>query len=146
MSERSSGSLARLTLRQFNRLRYIAACGPVFRIEDDEDLERLQLVRPFNGMPTVVEVEPILRDATVRETKNDDPQDTHLSTDSLLDACRTTLAEFTQRDWCRVGYGCEDCEGCQRYRRLEFAVARAEQRDAQSSAPSPEPIVACRTA
>lgn len=143
MFERSPGQLSRLTLRQLDRLRYIAACGPVFRVYDDEDLERMQLVRPFNGMPSVVE-------ATFDADRFDEPpvrtaQRPAGAAKMLLDACRATLDEFSQRDWCRQGYGCDRCEGCSRYRRLEATVANVEQ-DPDPNNAAPHAVVTCRAA
>jgi hypothetical protein len=109
-----------LTVRQLDRLRYVAACGPVFRSADDEDLERLQLVRPFNGMPSVVE-------ATTHTAGSELARENiQGAVAALLDACQDALRQFSKGDWCRHGYGCDDCDGCQRYRNLEVAVDAAE--------------------
>lgn len=116
MPERTSDRAAQLTLRQLDRLRYIAACGPVFRAEDDEDLERLQLVRPFNGMPSVVEATANSREGESFFERVGE------AFSALMDACQDALRQFSKRDWCRQGYGCDDCDGCQRYRNLERAV------------------------
>jgi hypothetical protein len=130
MHERSPALFARLTLRQLERLRYVAACGPVFRVVDDEGLERLQLVRPFNGMLSVVEVTARAEAAGQDESSLDRLS---AASDALFDACQSALREFSQHDWCRHGHGCDDCEGCQRYRNLERAVETAESGAARSA-------------
>jgi hypothetical protein len=126
MQERTAARAAHLSLRQRDRLRYIAACGPVFRADDDEDLERLQLVRPFNGMPTVVE-------ANLDAGQAESPVErVDVTAAALLSACRGALRQFSRADWCQQGYGCDDCDGCQRFHNLQRAVEGVE----PSSTPS----------
>ncbi len=120
--------IAQLTSQQLDRLRYVAACGPVLRVNEDLDLERLQLLQSYNGMKAVVEVTSISTKcaAVVQSLMSAAP--------ALLAACKITMREFAQSDWCDHGYGCGHCSGCSRYETVRSAVAKAERGSATSDA------------
>ncbi len=114
----------KLTLAQFDRLRYVAACGPVIRTPVDGDLERLQLVQPYNGMPSFVEV----TGRAIRESFEVGVVDQQLAAaaPALLEACKSTLRSFSQEQWCENQLGCNRCDGCLQYDTIRRAVVKAE--------------------
>jgi hypothetical protein len=112
-----------LSRKQSDRLRYVAACGPVFRESGDEPLERLRLVRPFRGMPSFIEATEHAGEAPDGEGTDDESQ----TAEELLAACQLALVTVGKSRWCHLRYGCDHCAGCEHYHRVADTVARAMQ-------------------